>query len=876
MTPVLPATLARVARTALPLLLVAACARATRPVAPATLAPDADSVAARERAAWRPANARLLTRWAADVRPDAVLPEYPRPQLVRDRWVNLNGLWEFDFVADSSVAPRPGVALGRRILVPFAPEAPLSGIGEHRPAMHYRRTFTRPATMRAGERLLLHFGAVDWSTTVLVNGREVCRHVGGYDAFSCDITDALRADSAVQELLVAVADPTDAFGQPRGKQVRQPEGIWYTPVSGIWQTVWLEPVPATRIATLRFTPDVPGRALRLRVDATGGGATRVEVVALAEGRAIAQVSGEPGRELRLPIADARLWSPDDPHLYDLRVRLRPASDTGAPLDSVRSYFAMRQVGVVRDSNGLARLALNGRPLFQFGPLDQGWWPDGLYTAPTDAALRWDVERIKALGWNMVRKHIKVEPARWYRFADSIGLVVWQDMPSGWNDTPAARQHFERELRAMLAQLHNVPSIVTWVPFNEKWGQFDVPRIVDVVRSLDSSRTINDVSGWQHEDAGDIIDVHRYQGPQAMRGTAERAAVVGEYGGLGRKVDGHAWAGDAWGYGGLYPSDSALQARYDLLAKRMWHYRDTHAMSAGVYTQLTDVEVELNGMVTYDRAVAKFDEARTAAVNRGLAPYLLPELAEFTDSVRVTVHQGAPTALRYTTDGSEPVATSAVWPGALVLRATTTLRVRGFADGRATAAPEARTTYARVPGRAPLAAASARRLVPGIDYAYYRDTSPEPVFRMHWPVRQQLERVEVRPGDIAPTRTGTLDAPSLAPADTTELFGFRYTGYLRVPRTGSYRITALADDGAAVWIGDREVLWSVGQSPRTTETWGDVALQAGVHPFTATYFQAYGPRGLELFIEGPGMARRRIDRSLLLRDGTPRPMRKETR
>jgi hypothetical protein len=854
-------------------LALAACAPAAPvvspapPASPVLAAPPAAPVAPASPAAWRPANARLLTPWAAEVNPDAPLPDYPRPQLVRERWQNLNGLWEVALLQDSSAMPRPGVALARRILVPFAPEAPLSGIGEHAPVLHYRRTFTVPSSLlRDGERLLLHFGAVDWATRVWVNGREVGRHTGGYDAFAFDVTDALRRDAATQELLVHVVDPTDAWGQPRGKQVRQPEGIWYTPVSGIWQTVWLEPVPAARIDRLVMTPDLPGKRLRLVVQGAGTRpGDRVEAVALAGGREVARASGAAGEELRLAIAAPRAWSPDDPFLYDLRVRLL---GDGSVRDSVSSYFAMRSVSLVRDAAGLARIALNGTPVFQFGPLDQGWWPDGLYTAPTDAALRWDIERMKALGWNMVRKHIKVEPARWYWYADRLGLPVWQDMPSGWNDSPGARQAFERELRAIVTQLRNVPSIVAWVPFNEKWGQFDVPRIVGIVQSLDSTRLVNDVSGWQHEGVGDIIDVHRYQGPQALRATRTRAAVVGEYGGLGRQVAGHAWAGDAWGYGGLYPSDSALQARYELLAKRLWHLRDTHAMSAGVYTQLTDVEVELNGIYTYDRAVSKFDVPRTAAVNRGVAPYLLPELEEFTDSVRVTVHQGAPTELRYTTDGSEPTASSPRWRGALVLRATTTLRVRAFEGGRVSAAPEARTTYTRGAGRAPIAAATARRLVPGVHYTYFRDTTTEPVFRMNWPVRFQLERPEVRPTDIAPARTGTLAAPSLAPADTTELFGFRYTGYLRVPRTGTYRITARFDDGAAMWIGDREVFWAVGQSPRPVESWGDVALQAGVHPVTLTYFQAYGPRALELFIEGPGMRRRPIDRSMWLRDDAP--------
>ena len=873
---------------------LAACTRtpapdtAPAPAATPAAAPAETLPAASAAAPWRPAEARLLTRWAADVRPDSVLAEYPRPQLVRPRWQSLNGLWEFAVVESSSVAGVPGdphqlaapsrpggagpegpvpapaaAAFAGRILVPFAPEAALSGVGRHADRVAYRRTFPRPAAGAPDERLLLHFGACDWHCTVYVNGRQVADHRGGYDAFTVDVTEALRP-AGDQEVVVAVYDPTDKFGQPRGKQVSKAEGIWYTPVTGIWQTVWLEPVPAASVAKLRMTPDVAAGVLRLVVSGRGTApAHRVRAVATADGREVGRAEGAVGAELRVPVPQPRLWGPDDPFLYDLTVTL---SDQGRELDRVDSYFGMRTVGLARDDRGRAHIALNGRRVFQVGPLDQGWWPDGLYTAPTDAALRSDLEVTKALGFTMTRKHIKVEPARWYYYADSLGLPVWQDMPSGWNDSPEARREFEAELRAMLDDLHNAPSIVAWVPFNEKWGQFDTQRIVGVVKSLDSSRIVNDASGWQHENAGEMIDVHRYQGPQAMLGTRDRAAVVGEFGGLGFKVSGRAWAGDAWGYGGLFETPEALADRYALLMKRMWHLRDTHGMSAGVYTQLTDVEVELNGFLTYDRGVLKLDTARTAAVNRGQAPYLLPELPDFTDAVRVTVHQGAPTEVRYTTDGGEPTAASPVYRGPFTLRRSATVRARAFRDGAPLAAPEARVEYAKGTGRAP-AAVPAASLAPGLAYAVYRDTTPEPAYRMHWPVRWQLERPDVQAKDQRAHKTGTVRTVTLAPADTTELFGMRFTGYLRAPRTGVYTFTAVSDDGAGLWVGDRNVFWSLGQSPKPTETAGQIALQAGLHPITLTYFQAYGPRALELYVEGPGMRRQRVPASLLFRDRT---------
>ncbi|MFL5561167.1 MAG: PA14 domain-containing protein [Gemmatimonadaceae bacterium] len=827
---------------------------------------------ATEGPAWHAARGPLMTRWAAQVSPDNALPDYPRPQLTRQRWQSLNGLWEFAELpaTDSTTEPTAGRPLGARILVPYAIESALSGVMHHAERVLYRRTFQRPADMLAGERLVLHFGAVDWRATVYVNGQRIGTHSGGYDEFSYDITDALRTGDATQELMVAVFDPTDTFGQPRGKQVSKPEGIWYTPVTGIWQTVWLEPLPARHIVAIHLTPDVKAGVLRVRITSSAAASgDQVEAIASSNGKVIGTASGNVSGELRLTVPDAHLWSPEDPFLYDLTVRLRSG---GVVVDSVGSYFGMRSVSIGTDASGFRRIALNGKPVFQLGPLDQGWWPDGLYTAPTDSALRFDIDMMKRLGFNVVRKHIKVEPERWYWYADHLGLAVWQDMPSGWNDTPAARAEFERELREMLDERHNHPSIVVWVPFNEKWGQFDTKRIVGIIDSTDDSRLVNDVSGWQHEGVGDIIDVHRYQGPQAMTGENGKIAVVGEFGGLGYKVNGHAWAGDTWGYGGLFPSESALADRYDLLVKRLYHDRDTHGIGAGIYTQLTDVEVELNGFFTYDRAVLKLDTARVAATNRGLAPYIVPELADFTDSVRVTIHQGTPTEIHYTIDGSAPTSASPRYDKPFIVRQTTTVRARSFVGGAPTAAGEARVDYRRGRGRTPVTVAQSS-LVRGLDYSYWADTTTEPAFRMRWPVRWSVEHPTPQPNDVAPKKTGVSMDISLAPRDTSEMFAFRWTGYIRVPRTGVYTFSALSDDGAAMWIGDQNVFWSVGQSPKTTDSWGQVALQRGLHPVTISYFQAYGPMAMALYVEGPGMKKQRVPASMFFRPApshTPTP------
>lgn len=842
----------------------AAGCTATRPAAapPSAAEPAPRPEAPAQAPAWHAAQGPLMTRWAAQVSPQNALPEYPRPQMVRPRWQNLNGLWELAIVRDSA-APLPfGQTLPQRILVPFPLESALSGVMQHADRIVYRRTFRAPQ-MGAGERLLLHFGAVDWRARVYVNGRQLADHTGGFDEFSVDATDALRAGGGDQELVVSVYDPTDKFGQPRGKQVSNPEGIFYTPVTGIWQTVWMEPVAASSVESLRMRPDVAGQALRLTVKGRGTRAGQtVEAVAMAGGREVGRAQGTIGQEMRIPVPSPRLWGPDDPFLYDLRVTLR---ENGQEIDRIDSYFGMRTVGMAPDSAGRLRMTLNGKPWFGVGPLDQGWWPDGLYTAPTDEALRYDIEMTRAAGYSFTRKHIKVEPARWYWYADRMGLPVWQDMPSGWNDTPEARAHFEAELQEMLAERGNHPSIIVWVPFNEKWGQPSdewTRRVVAQIQATDSSRLINDASGWQHTGTGDIVDVHRYQGPQALLPVRGKVTVDGEFGGLGYPVTGHLWrVSDAnWGYGGAYRSQGEMNDRYDLLLRRMWHLRDTHGMSAAVYTQLTDVETEVNGLLTYDRAVLKFDTARIAAVNRGEAPLILPEYDQFTDSVRVRVHQGTATELRYTVDGSEPTAQSPLFRP-FTLRADATVRVRAFRGGRATAAPEARMAFHKTRGRDPVTGV---RVVQGLDYEFYADTSSEPVFRLNWPVRWRLERLNAEPNDVRPTSTGTAADFSLAPRDRDEMFGFRWTGYLRVPRDGVYTFTARSDDGVALWIGDQNVYWSMGQSPATTEDEGMIALKAGLHPITVSYHNAYGPFAAEFYVAGPGMTRRRIPASMLFR------------
>ncbi len=567
-----------------------------------------------------------MTRWAAAVSPERVYPEYPRPQMTRERWQNLNGLW--DFAIRPKDETRPSTFEGQ-ILVPFAVESALSGVmrtvgPDNR--LWYRRSFDLPSGWK-NQRILLHFGAVDWETTVWVNGQHVGEHLGGYDPFSLDITAALRKESP-QEVVVAVWDPSDAGFQARGKQVRKPESIWYTPVTGIWQTVWLEPVPLTSIARIKITPNVDSGVVTVSADLRGVDADGIRVTATDGKARAAEAAGPLNTPVQLRFQNPKLWFPDSPFLYDMKVAL---TRNGKTVDEVKSYCALRKSSLGKDSEGITRLMFNNKPLFQFGPLDQGFWPDGIYTAPTDEALRYDIEMTKKLGFNMARKHVKVEPARWYYWCDKLGLLVWQDMPSGdryigvrdpdiTRVAQSARQ-FELEWQRIIDANYNSPSIVMWVPFNEGWGQYDTARIASWTKSYDPTRLVNSASGWTDRGVGDVHDIHVYPGPGSPQPEEKRAAVLGEYGGLGLPVRSHTWQDEKnWGYRS-FTTPEALTAAYLDLNARLRPLIKSPGLSAAIYTQTTDVEIEINGLMTYDRAVVKMPLERIAKANRRM--YLPP-------------------------------------------------------------------------------------------------------------------------------------------------------------------------------------------------------------------------------------------------------------
>jgi hypothetical protein len=595
----------------------------------ARLVPALLLVGTASAAEWKPAAAPLMTKWGKQVAPENVWKEYPRPQMVRKDWQSLNGLWDYAITPKDGEKPQKSDG---QILVPFCIESALSGVGKHVTAdqlLWYRRSFEVPTGWK-GKRILLHFQAVDWETTVFVNGKELPVHRGGFDPFEFDITDALKDGS--NELIVKVWDPTDTAAQPRGKQVSKPGGIWYTPVTGIWQTVWLEPVEQdAHIRAVRVTPDVDKGEVEFVVDVVGMDGL-VLIGDKTESGIKVRATGKRGQPIRLKVENPKLWSPDSPHLYDIEIAFASDARDSTLSDRASTYFAFRSISVAKDDKGVPRLVLNGKPYFQIGPLDQGWWPDGLLTPPSDAAMKYDLEVLKKLGFNMLRKHIKVEPARLYYHCDKLGLLVWQDMPSGGvpsrgqlippnakedaKFTEAEKKQFRTELKAMIDHLRFFPCIVTWVPFNEGWGQHDTNDILKWVKEYDPSRLADGPSGWADRGFGDMKDMHNYPGPGMFPPMPVRASVLGEYGGLGLPLKGHLWKEtDNWGYR-TFKTAEDLRQNYHLLTRRL-HPLIGKGLCAAVYTQTTDVEVEVNGLMTYDREVIKLDPKETAAWHKAL-------------------------------------------------------------------------------------------------------------------------------------------------------------------------------------------------------------------------------------------------------------------
>ena len=578
-------------------------------------------------AQWKPQGDLIKTKWAETIDVNKVLPEYPRPIMERADWKNLNGLWDYAILPVGEKEPQQ---FDGKILVPFAVESSLSGVQlplGSKNELWYSTTFTVPNDWK-NKTILLHFGAVDWKTEVFVNDVKIGTHTGGYTPFTFDVTPYLKS-SGNQKLIVKVWDGTDEGFQPRGKQVREPRGIWYTPVSGIWQTVWLEPVNNKHISHIKAIPDIDMRKLKIDLQTENTTTGDIFEVIMKDGnRTVVSGRASVGQTLELSVPDIKLWSPDNPFLYDLEINL---IEKGKTVDKVKSYTAMRKISTKRDANGIVRLQLNNEDCFMYGLLDQGWWPDGLYTAPTDEALLYDIKKTKDFGYNMIRKHVKVEPARWYTHCDRIGILVWQDMPNGdrspqWQNrayftgtelkrSPESEANYRKEWKEIIDFLISHPSIVVWIPFNEAWGQFKTPEIAEWTKAYDPSRLLNPASGGNHYRTGDMLTLHNYPHPEMYLFDGERANVLGEYGGIGLVLQEHLWKPDSrnWGYIEFKNSKEVTDKyiEYAEMLKKMIK----SGFSAAVYTQTTDVEIEVNGIMTYDRKVIKLEEDRLRKINQ---------------------------------------------------------------------------------------------------------------------------------------------------------------------------------------------------------------------------------------------------------------------
>ena len=665
---------------------------------------------------WSDKSAPLATPWTAQVSPTNALPDYPRPQLARPSvtkptWLSLNGLWEYQ-PSDGYTPPTFGQKLSGQILVPFPAESALSGVMEHADFMLYRRTVTVPASYRRDKQhLQLRFGAVNYAATVWVNGTKLAVHTGAYEAFSVDITRALRKKGP-QEIVVGVASPVDSEDIPVGKQRLDPDGIFYTAASGIWQSVWLEPVAPTSLETFTATPnrDLKSFTVSAAVDGPAKNA-KISVKAYAGKKKVGSVSGKATGRLRLKIKNPRLWSPEDPFLYTFKVTLK----RGKSVDKVESYAGLRTIGLAK-VDGKQRIVLNGKPTFVLATLDQGYWPDGIYTAPTDEALRFDIARTKDLGFNTIRKHIKVEPARWYYWADRLGMLVWQDqpaLPTGRNDRLSStdKANLRSETARMVDQLKGVTSIIGWVPFNEGWGQWSVQAAADLgdqVKKQDPTRLVDSRSGSNCCDTpgdpgnGDVIDFHQYQGPALPAPDAKRASIDGEHGGLTLSVPGHLWPTASINPYGAVKDEAELNDKYVANNDDLRDLGARNGLSGGVYTQITDVEGEQNGFFTYDRQVLKVDEARVRASNLSVikagsqpAPQPPPGTPGLGGVGHWTLDEGQGTTAADTV-GDNPLTlrNGATWVAGPTADAKTALHLTGeqFADTAATVVPTRGTNF----------------------------------------------------------------------------------------------------------------------------------------------------------------------------------------
>jgi hypothetical protein len=794
---------------------------------------------------WQPAKGPLSTQWTSKVVPENIWPEYPRPQLARNEWLNLNGPWEYAIVAKDSI---PMYFQGQ-ILVPFPVESALSGVGKlvgKDKMLWYKRDFKIPDDWKE-KTILLHFEGVDWETEVWIDGKKVGNHKGGYDPFSFEISQFINSGNP-HELLISVWDPTDEGFQPHGKQVNKPGGIFYTPSTGIWQTVWLEPVPKSYIEDFTIITDIDNSRVLIKSNIQKSHPNDlIEAEILDNGRLLATKKSGISEVIAIQLSDPVFWSPENPFLYGLKIRfIRDAHI----MDEVDSYFGMRKISVLKDNDGFNKLALNNKILFQSGPLDQGFWPDGIYTPPCEEAMRYDIEMIKKMGFNMLRKHVKVENRRFYYWCDKLGIMVWQDMPSangyvspGNNDLNPSAEHkeqFETELKSMIMAHHNHPSIVMWVPFNEGWGQYDTKRIVDLVYALDSTRLVNNTSGWEDRGAGDVLDIHHYPEPECPKTVDGRATVLGEFGGLGFYTEGHTWQKENWGY-------EKMQSRDDLLIKFENFYKEINQMkekdglAAAVYTQTTDVETETNGLMTYDRYEVKMGIENIVKAQSGkIPPRLKSPIRDFIENITIDLVTPDSLATIYLTlDGAEPGLNSKIFSEPITIYQPTIVKaICGWPNGN-----QSRTITYEMKKSEPRKAIKTKASE-GLKVHYYEG---------NWEVLPDFH-------NIKPVKSGVVPKAYISfSGGAIELFGMQFEGFLDVPETDVYILYLSSDDGAILYLDSIELINYDGIHGAGVRT-ASVALEKGLHPIRLDYFQRYGELDLKISWESLRMKKSEISES----------------
>jgi hypothetical protein len=787
----------------------------------------------KKETSWKIAENPLLTKWSQEVDPSKPWMEYPRPDMVRNSWINLNGLWDY---AITGKGIKPGKWEGS-ILVPYPVESALSGVRKkvsENENLWYKRTFSIPNVWK-NKHILLNFEACDWETIIWVDGNEVGKHSGGYDPFTFDITGSL-GNKNLHEIVVCVWDPTDKGTQPRGKQVSSPGSIWYTSTTGIWQTVWIEPVNECYINSFRTVTNADNGTITFKTEVKNGGAGSLIFKIKKDGRTIASATGKTDSETTVKIKEPVLWSPDKPYLYDITIELKNNNRT---VDVVKSYTGIRKISIGKTDDGFTRMLLNNEFIYQNGPLDQGFWPDGIYTPPNQEAMVYDLQMIKKMGFNMLRKHVKVENRIFYYWCDKLGILVWQDMPSGdqsiWGNMPDinkskdATLQYELELKRMIETKYNHPSIIMWVPFNEGWGQFETERITSLIADYDPTRLVNSSSGWTDRGTGNINDIHHYPDPAVQPVEEKRAIVLGEFGGLGLPLQGHTWEQKNWGYRNMADTLQLL-SKYESYYDQVHRFVIENGLSATIYTQTTDVETETNGLMTYDRKVNKMGVENVFRANHNMIPASLTSRVRiFTDSFMVDLKNARDGGkIFFTLNGNNPDEKSTLYTGTFKITETTT--VKTFTKWNDA---QSRIASYLIEKKSAMTPVKTDKLKPGLKASiYFGKYSELPDF-----------------SELKPVVTKNVSGVFHTIAGRDSYFGVVFEGYIRIPEDGIYGLFINSDDGSKLIIDGSEPVLNDGIHGMREEG-RSYPLTKGYHKLRIEYFQCDGGEGLEFLVEAP--------------------------